>query len=208
MSRYIGHFTPDLLIFSAVVGHHSSLWTNTESFEISQDVVIVYWIKHLSENDQQLLCMATAHETEGGPRAPAEEASVPLNHLWLEELYVALAVWAGVCVPRNWITVFNLAAWGRYNCDTTLGYSRRRVQCLICGIIYLFMYICVCVSIPPTQVEGGEGRGAQTQRRHHLSRPTQYIHLLAAAAVYIHTHNTSLGDNQPSCPFIHLSNTI
>ena len=54
--------------------------------------------------------MATAHETEGGPRAPAEEASVPLNHLWLEELYVALAVWAGVCGSRNWITVFNLAA--------------------------------------------------------------------------------------------------
>ena len=42
--------------------------------------------------------MATAHETEGGPRAPAEEASVPLNHSWLEELYVALVVWAGVFV--------------------------------------------------------------------------------------------------------------
>ena len=40
--------------------------------------------------------MATAHETEGGPSAPAEEASVPLNHLWLEELHVTLAVWAGV----------------------------------------------------------------------------------------------------------------
>ena len=46
----------------------------------------------------------------GGPRAPAEEASVHLNHSWLDVLYVALAVWAGVCVPRNWITVFNLAA--------------------------------------------------------------------------------------------------
>ena len=63
----------------------------------------------MSENDQQL-CMATAHETEGEPRARAEQASVTLNHSWLEVLYVALVVWAGVCGPRNWITVFNLAA--------------------------------------------------------------------------------------------------
>ena len=54
--------------------------------------------------------MATAHETEGEPRARAEQASVPLNHSWLEVLYVALVVWTGVCGPRNWITVFNLAA--------------------------------------------------------------------------------------------------